>query len=337
MQLKIKSIRNIKKMNLYKRIIYSLKELLNWLPLASFIALSLIFIGMISIYFDYILSMLLHSIVIKLITASALLFITLILINRQRKKFNKISIPLERNLEGKYFNTLILPISYNNNIADVIINKEVNNFTVKCNDMDIVVNSNELEEILIKSPNENSKKFRNWQMPLISIYKNMKLEKETKGVDQVWLIGSGDKADKKSSVKQLKLFSKILFFFSKGQFDIYVYDKKNKKGIKIDRGELDNCFSAENIMNIAVDFEKFEDVYETFNEIINKIQEIGKKEGKKIKEHEIAIDITGGQKPISIAGALATLNRKTRIIYVNTNNKPEIKEIDAIMQSEQGQ
>ena len=209
--------------------------------------------------------------------------------------------------------------------------------TVKYNDTYIVVSSNELEEILIKNPNdkENSLKFSNWQMPLISIYKNMKLEKETKGVDQVWIIGSGDKADKKSSAKQLKLFSKILFFVFERKFDIYVYDKKNKKGIKIDRGKLDNCFSAENIINIAVDFEKFEDVHEIFNEIINKIQEIGKKEGKKIKEHEMAIDITGGQKPISIAGALATLNRKTRIIYVNTNNKTEIKEIDAIMQSEQ--
>ncbi len=328
MQLKIKSIRNI--------IIYYLKELLNWLPLASFVALSLIFIGTISIYFDYILSMLSNSIVFKLITTSALLFITLILINWQRKKFNKISVPLERNLEGKYFNTLILPISYNKEIIDVIISKMEKNLTIKYNNsnVDKVVNFNELQEILIKNPNENSDKFSNWQMPLISIYKNMKLEKETKGVDQVWLIGSGDKADKKSSAKQLKLFSKILFFFE-GQFDIYVYDKKNKKGIKIDLGKLDNCFSAENIINIAVDFEKFEDVHEIFNEIINKIQEIGKKEGKKIKEHEIAIDITGGQKPISIAGALATLNRKTRIIYVNTNNKTEIKEIDAIMQSEQ--
>ena len=207
--------------------------------------------------------------------------------------------------------------------------------TVKYNNKVIVVSSDELEEILIKKPNEleNSEKFLNWQMPLISIYKNMKLEKETKGVDRIWLIGSNDKG---SSANQLKLFSKILFFFSKGQFDIYVYDKKNKKDIKIEQEELDNCFSEENIINIAVDFEKFKDVYETFNEIINKIQEIGKQEGKEIKEYEIAIDITGGQKPISIAGAFATLNRKTRIIYVNTNNKPEIKEIDAIMQSEQG-
>ena len=334
MQLKIKSIINIKKMNLYKRIIYRPKELPSWFPLASLVALSLIFVGMISIYFDDILSMLCNSIVIKLITVSALLFVTLILINRQRKKFNKISIPLERNLEGKYFNVLILPLSYNNNITDVIINKEENNLTVKYNDTYIVVNSNELEEILIKEPNDikNSKKFLNWQMPLISIYKNMKLEKETKGVDQIWLIGSIGTV---GSANQLKLFSKILFFFFKGQFDIYVYDKKHKKDIKIDRGKLDNCFSAENIMNISVDFEKFEDVHEIFNEIINKIQEVGKQEGKEIKEHEIAIDITGGQKPISIAGAFATLNRKTRIIYVNTNNKPEIKEIDAIMQSEQ--
>lgn len=321
-------------MNSIKRIIYC-KELKNWLPLALLIALSLIFIGMISIYFDNLLSVIFKCTGSKLIIVSALLIITLFLINRQRKKFNKISIPIERNLDGKYFNALILPIS-NNTIKDISFDKNENKLTIinKKNET-ITVNSDELEEILIKSPNndENSKKFINWQMPLISIYRNIKLENETKGIEQVWLIGS---TGEKGSANQLKLFAKILFTFFKDRFDIYVYDKKHNKDIKIEQEKLDSIFSAENIKDIAIDFERFEDVYEIFNKIINKIQEIGKQDGKEIKEHEIAIDITGGQKPISIAGALATLNRKTRIIYVNTNNKTEIKEIDAIVQSEQG-
>lgn len=321
-------------MNSIKRIIYC-KELKNWLPLALLIALSLIFIGMISIYFDNLLSVIFKCTGSKLIIVSALLIITLFLINRQRKKFNKISIPIERNLDGKYFNALILPISNNKNIKDVYFKKNENKLTIiDKKNATVTVNSDELEEILIKSPNdENSKKFINWQMPLISIYKNRKIKKETKGIERIWLIGS---TGEEGSANQLKLFAKILFFFFSGQFDIYVYDKKHNKDIKIEQAKLDEFFSEENIKNIAVDFEKFEDVYEIFNKIINKIQEIGKQDGKEIKEHEIAIDITGGQKPISIAGALATLNRKTRIIYVNTNNKPEIKEIDAIMQSEQG-
>lgn len=331
-------------MILPKRINFYLKEFLNWFPLAILISLSLIFIGMISIDLDDILSMAWSSfIAFKLFISSLLLLLALILTNTERKKFNKISIPLERELDDKYFNALILPLSYNDKITDVIIDEKENNLTIKQNNenkennIDIVVNSNELEEILIKSPKskENSKKFFNWQMPLISIYKNKKLEGEKRGINQIWLIGSSDK-DEKGSAKQLKLFSKILFFFFKGLFDIYVYDKKKKKGIKIEPEKLDDGFSKENLNNIAVDFEKFQNVYEIFNEIINEIQKIGKDEDKKIEEHEIAIDITGAQKPISIAGAIATLNRKTRIIYVNTNNKPEIKEIDAIVQSEQG-
>ncbi|MGC8555268.1 MAG: hypothetical protein ACP5NA_07275, partial [Candidatus Acidulodesulfobacterium sp.] len=155
----------------------------------------------------------------------------------------------------------------------------------------------------------------------------------TRGIDQIWLIGSNGE---KGSANQLKLFAKILFFFFDKKFDIYVYNHKNNEEIKIEQEKLDESFSKEKINNIAVDFEQFEDVYKIFIKIINKIQEIGKQYGKEIMEHEIAIDITGGQKPISIAGALATLNRKTRIIYVNTNNKTEIKEIDAVIQSEQG-
>ncbi|MGC8555269.1 MAG: hypothetical protein ACP5NA_07280, partial [Candidatus Acidulodesulfobacterium sp.] len=172
-------------MNLYKRTKYRIKELINWFPLAILIALSLIFIGMISIYFDYFLSIICKDNGYKLIIASALLLFTLFLINRQRKKFNKISIPLERNLDGKYFNVLILPLS-NSKIEDVSFDKNKNELTIDDGNEPVKVNFDELEEILIKSPNEkeNSKKFTNWQMPLISIYRNIKLENETRGIDQ---------------------------------------------------------------------------------------------------------------------------------------------------------
>jgi hypothetical protein len=329
-------------MNLNERISFYYNELKNWFPLAILIALSLILIGMISIYFDNFLSIIFNSPGIKLIIVSILLIITLFLINWQRKKFNKISIPIERNLSGKYFNSLVLPLSNNNKITDVDYDKDQNKLIVRYENNEIErISHDELEEILNKSPNydKNSKIFANWQMPLISIYRNVKLENETKGIEQIWLIGSADKkgsANEKGSANQLKLFTKILFSFFKNKFDIYVYDKKNNKDIKLEHEKLDVIFSPENINNIAVDFEKFEEVYKTFNDIINKIKEIGEQKNEEIKEHEIAIDITGGQKTISIAGALATINRKTRIIYVNTNNKHEIKEIDAIVQSEQG-
>lgn len=63
----------------------------------------------------------------------------------------------------------------------------------------------------------------------------------------------------------------------------------------------------------VVDFEDFESLTVAFNKAIAKFKEMG------ISEKDIIIDITGGQKPVSIAGAVVTLNKNVTFQYVQTN------------------
>lgn len=62
----------------------------------------------------------------------------------------------------------------------------------------------------------------------------------------------------------------------------------------------------------------FEDVKEVFEKIDGIYDELKK---EKIKETDIIIDITSGQKPNSIAGALATYVYGRRFQYISTNSK----------------
>lgn len=53
----------------------------------------------------------------------------------------------------------------------------------------------------------------------------------------------------------------------------------------------------------------------------------------KIDEKDIIIDVTGGQKPTSISGAVVTLNRDVAIQYVQTNYPYKVWEYDLAMRS----
>ena len=199
-----------------------------------------------------------------------------------------------------------------------------------------------LRNLLIDKPSSQDSKgiFSNWQMSLTSIIKNIKQNNDKKGLEQLWLIGSKDmdygdpKNPKDGSAKQLKDLVKILFFFFKDKFDIYVYDMQNNTPIKLDLKNVDKSLNDDIIKQIGLDFDNFDQIYKNFKKIIHTIKKISKKSGEEIEERRIAIDITGGQKPISVAGAIATLRFKTRIVYVNTNNLPAMKEIDAKIETE---
>lgn len=65
---------------------------------------------------------------------------------------------------------------------------------------------------------------------------------------------------------------------------------------------------------LPIDFEDFDGLKTAFNKAI----ELFKEEG--IPEKDIIIDITGGQKPVSIAGAIATLDKNVTFQYVQTTS-----------------
>ena len=351
----------MKKNNIFKKIKNNWQA---WFSLALYISASLVLISAISTYYDDFLNLIWNNSVFKFLLSVGLLFILLILTNKARKRFSKISIPTERDLVERSFKALILPVSKARvEILSVDTNNDVIN--IKYEDKKISINKNTINKILNSEDNEakheNYANFKNWQPPLVSILRNLKIDNEKGGIEQLWLLGSADTAvnpkkkqnesgnnDKsdekpnitKGSARELKFFVQILLFFFKDKFDIYVFDYKNNEKIKIDEKNL-NILSDEKIIdNIAVDFNDFGKVHETFKRIISKIIETAKEENetcssqKRIKEHEIAIDITGGQKPISVAGAVSTLEYKTKIIYIDTNNIPNIKEIDATIENE---
>lgn len=329
------------------------REKYAWLRLAVAISLSLIFIGMLSVYLDDFLKPELNLwLIARTLIAVILLFSSLFWTNYERKKFSLITIPIERDLalNERTFEVLIMPLSLHKSIKTVSITPSDSNEILNINNEPLPFKKGpgldllkDLKALLLE--NLNSEKggeiFKNWQPPLISITRNLK-EDNGKGLKQLWLIGSKDKVysnkpdeKKYGSAGQLKHLIKILLFFFKDDFDIYVYNMKNKVPIKIDPSkDIDELLDGDVIEQIGLDFDDFRQVYESFEEIIDEIVKISKKEGDGIEEHRIAIDITGAQKPISVAGAVATLRFKTRIVYVNTNNLPDMKEIDAKMETE---
>ncbi len=155
-----------------------------------------------------------------------------------------------------------------------------------------------------------------------------------------------------------KHFKVIIVFLSKDNPDIYrnintLEDFKNKKlswemplrAIKeheetverviiIPSRESDTQFDAfkELISNILkdkinlkiqkhnpVDFENIEQIHETIENIYKKLKNEG------YRERDIVVDITGGQKPVSIAGAASTVIYPDRYFqYVSTKTK-EVK------------
>lgn len=67
----------------------------------------------------------------------------------------------------------------------------------------------------------------------------------------------------------------------------------------------------------AVDFENYEDLNSALDLAIHEAQLLG------IRDRDICIDITGGQKPTSAAGTIATLNRDVVLQYVQTGGQKQ--------------
>jgi len=80
----------------------------------------------------------------------------------------------------------------------------------------------------------------------------------------------------------------------------------------------------------AVDFEDFDGLTTAFNKAIAVFRE------ERVPEKDIIIDITGGQKPVSIAGAVVTLNKNVTFQYVQTtpdkSGKYKVWAYDVIVQ-----
>jgi len=71
----------------------------------------------------------------------------------------------------------------------------------------------------------------------------------------------------------------------------------------------------------AVDFEEIKPVFAEVNRTYEQIKKVCKENSINIREKEIVLDVTGGQKVTSIVGAISSLRYERRFEYVSTNTK----------------
>jgi hypothetical protein len=78
----------------------------------------------------------------------------------------------------------------------------------------------------------------------------------------------------------------------------------------------------------AWDFEEFDDLFDALDSLLKEYK------AANIDEKDIIIDITSGQKPNSIVGALVTVNRRTKFQYVQTGEPYEAMQYDLMTDSD---
>ncbi|MGQ9569600.1 MAG: hypothetical protein ACUVUQ_01920 [Thermodesulfovibrionales bacterium] len=84
------------------------------------------------------------------------------------------------------------------------------------------------------------------------------------------------------------------------------------------KGTINHLFPSLEVIELrsgGIDFENVGEVFDSIEELYEKASEDG------IKKEDIMVDITGGQKTNSIAGAIATLSVGRKFQYVSTRDK----------------
>jgi hypothetical protein len=117
----------------------------------------------------------------------------------------------------------------------------------------------------------------------------------------------------------------------------YLIGSKDSGRMKGSFGFLDNaetlikkyCPYVKKIFKAEVPV-NFEDLKELTKIIYTAVQELKE---LKIDEEDIIIDVTGGQKTTSIAGAVVTLNSQVTFQYVQTNEPYNVVAYDVVIQS----
>ena len=79
--------------------------------------------------------------------------------------------------------------------------------------------------------------------------------------------------------------------------------------------------------NKSVNFEDLKEVTKAIDKAIQKFKDSG------MNEKDMIIDVTGGQKTTSIAGALVTLNSQVTFQYVQTNSPYDVVSYNVVIQS----
>ncbi|MHB1692616.1 MAG: hypothetical protein ACYCUW_01860 [bacterium] len=273
------------------------------------------------------------------------------LIFRNKKRFTFYSIANEQNLGENKLKAVVFPVSTFGDYDKLRIDDNENkilvtlknykysfNFEInKENNQGAIRNSGEsFYEInkFFEYLKKNNIYFT-WGVPLKIIYQILKNQnnKNSGYLKYIVMLGTADSKNEKgdkisgsfSQLDKLEELIKIFFLKCGG-----------------------NCFDFEIIKKEINDFENFTKLSEKFEEIeddikkeyyqkyINYNKNKNSKNFKEIKDEDIAYDITGGQKLVSVAGMFFSLKSRSPILYVSQSNNDNIKVkiINAIFKGE---
>ena len=344
------------------KLIKLLKNHKDYIILSILISLWLIVLGILSVYFANIIDVLSRylfhfvskNIVLILIIKSLIIICIIILliylIFKNKKRFKFYSIANEQNLGENKFKAIVLPISLFRDYNQLKIEENGQEISIKFKDnfsfqikngenYDIDCINNFFNEIKKFEKLKQNRLGFNWEVPLKIIYKIKK--NQTKCPDclkYIVLLGtegqlssnpfnnnmrqnndfnSSNNSNDNSSYPQLDKLEKLMKIFFSNHSD-------NNNDIKIIKRKLNNF---ENFTELSEKFEEIEEdikkeYYKEFKEYsYNKIKNY--ENFKEINDTEIAYDITGGQKLVSVAGTFFSLKSQSPILYVSKSMSSE--------------
>lgn len=174
--------------------------------------------------------------------------------------------------------------------------------------------------------------FWSWEMPLRAIRHNLGLPHRPI-LNQVILIGSDREerphagpggGERFGSVFQAGAFEQLLRRY--GELE-HVQVQLLVRATGLREHQLIRPSAFDGSLHRGFDFESFDQLADALLDLLDILAREG------VPEHHLVIDLTGGQKPTSVAAAAVTLNRAVETQYVRTNPDYEVIGYDIVFGS----
>ena len=178
---------------------------------------------------------------------------------------------------------------------------------------------------------KEDKKNWSWEMPLRAI--NYHIHENI--MKTVTVIGSTN-TDSKNSLEQAHHFFNFCLRYNEIRNNVkaFYYMCKDDDGkvlwekVAADQGALSNEKKAvDKITKKGFDFEDFTDLSRAIKHLFSEFKKM------KLKESDITIDFTGGQKVTSVLAAFVTLNTRLHAQYIPTNDVEKVTSYDISLSS----
>lgn len=172
----------------------------------------------------------------------------------------------------------------------------------------------DLESLEAIKTNEPWKRW-SWEMSLRGIHQHLYT------VETVTLVCS------QSSIRLVPYFVALCRkYYDFKDIRFFVYALKQNRAVLLNASDITGKEEV-----CGFDFEEFDNLYEALHSLLKVLKR------RKIREQDIMIDITGGQKPNSVVGAALTFQTKLMFQYVRTNEPHSIVTYDVVQAASDAQ